>query len=206
MPVFKAVSGSYWNWKDFRNLVNYAAMGKDGTPNVCGAQGVLLGTPGSMYSQMEDVKKQFRKEKNRKALHYILSFSREEEAYIGVNEALRIGYLVAGFFLGFQVVFGIHTDTESLHIHFIVNCTSYENGLAFDMGPAKLQELKEYINAAVWEYYLRSLPEEERREIVCRKAGQMVEMDIRSPGPAGREGTCSAGDSRRGNKRLFSRL
>lgn len=184
MLVFKAVSGDYKTGNDLRNLVNYAAMGKDGTANVCGAQGVLLGEPDGMYRQMEDVKKQFHKERNRQGMHYVLSFSGEEEKYIGVNEALRIGYAVADFFRGWQVVFGIHTDTDNLHIHFVVNGTSYETGKAFDMGPAGLQEVKEYIKAVVWNYYVRSLLERERREAVCRKAGTMVEINICSPGYA----------------------
>lgn len=206
MLVFKAVSGDYKTGNDLRNLVNYAAMGKDGTANVCGAQGVLLGEPDSMYCQMEGVKKQFHKERNRQGMHYVLSFSGEEEKYIGVNEALRIGYAVADFFCGWQVVFGIHTDTDNLHIHFIVNCTSYETGRAFDMDPAGLREVKEYIKAVAWNYYVRSLPEGERREAVCRKAGAMVEIPICSPGSAGDPEACSTGDSRRGNKRLFGRL
>lgn len=73
MPVFKAVSGDYKTGNDLRNLVNYAAMGKDGTQNQCGAQGVFLGEPDSMYRQMEDVKKQFHKEGNRQGMHYVLS-------------------------------------------------------------------------------------------------------------------------------------
>lgn len=205
MLVFKAVSGDYKTGNDLRNLVNYAAMGKDGTANVCGAQGVLLGEPDSMYCQMEGVKKQFHKERNRQGMHYVLSFSGEEEKYIGVNEALRIGYAVADFFRGWQVVFGIHTDTDNLHIHFIVNGTSYENGKAFEMDPAGLREVKEYIKAVVWNYYVRSLPEGERRETVCRKGGAMVEIPICSPVSAGNPEACSTGDSRRGNKRLFER-
>ena len=207
MPVFKAVSGDYKTGNDLRNLVNYAVKGKDGVYNVYGAQGVLIGDADSMYRQMEEVKKYFRKESGHQAMHYILSFSGEEMEYIGVREALQIGYAFAGCcFLGWQVVFGIHTDTDSLHVHFIVNSTSYENGRAFDMGPAGLQEAKEYVKAAVRSYYIRSLPEEERRETVCRKAGAMVEIPICSPASAEKPGTCSAGDSRRGNKRLFERL
>lgn len=206
MLVFKAVSGDYKTGNDLRNLVNYAAMGKDGTANVCGAQGVLLGEPDFMYCQMEGVKKQFHKERNRQGMHYVLSFGGEEREYIGVNEALRIGYAVADFFRGWQVVFGIHTDTGNLHIHFVVNGTSYETGRAFDMDPAELQEVKEYIKAVVWNYYVGSLPERERREAVYMKAGTMVEIPICSPGYAGTPGVYSAVDSRMVNKRLFERL
>lgn len=206
MSVFKAVNRDYKTGEDLEKLVSYAVMGRDGTANVYGAQGVLLGEPDGMYRQMEDVKKQFHKERNRQGMHYVLSFSGEEEKYIGVNEALWIGYAVADFFRGWQVVFGIHTDTDNLHIHFVVNGTSYENGRAFEMGPAGLQEVKEYIKAVVWNYYAGSLPEGERLETVCRKAGAMVEVNICSPCSAENPETCSTGDSRRGNKRLFGRL
>lgn len=207
MPVLKAVNKPYKTAQDLKNLINYAVKGKEAADGGYGAQGVLKGEAESMYCQMEGVKKYFRKENKRQALHYVLSFSGEEMEYIGIREALEIGYAFAGCCcLGWQVVFGIHTDTDSLHVHFIVNSTSYENGRAFDMGPAGLQEAKEYVKAAVQSYYIRSLPEEERRETVCRKAGAMVEIPICSPASAEKPGTCSAGDSRRGNTRLFERL
>lgn len=176
MPVFKAVNKVYQKGSDFRNLVLYAANGKTGGENECGAQGVLLGDADSMYSQMEDVKKYFRKEDNRQALHYVLSFSMEEMKYIGTGEVLEIGYHVAGyFFTGWQTVFWVHDDTDNLHIHFVVNGTSYEDGRAFDMGPAGLQEIKQYVNVLGWHYYMKSLPEEERREIMFKKIGVMAE-------------------------------
>lgn len=111
MPVLKAVNKVYQKGSDFRNLVLYAANGKTGGENECGAQGVLLGDADSMYSQMEEVKKYFRKEDKRQVLHYVLSFSMEEMKYIGTGEALEIGYRVAGyFFTGWQTVFWVHDD------------------------------------------------------------------------------------------------
>ena len=176
MPVFKAVNKAYRDGSDFRNLVLYAVNRETGETNVCGAQAVMLGDADSMYGQMEEVKRYFRKEDKRQALHYVLSFSKGEMEYIGIREALEIGYSVAGyFFTGWQTVFGIHTDTDNLHIHFVVNGTSYEDGRAFDIGPAGLQEIKEYVNVLGWHYYMESLPEEERREIMFRKIRAMAE-------------------------------
>lgn len=49
MSVFIAVNGDYKTKDDLRNLVSYAVMGKDGTMNIHGAQGVLRGEPDGMY-------------------------------------------------------------------------------------------------------------------------------------------------------------
>lgn len=68
-----------------------------------------------------------------------------------------------------QAVFGVHGDTDDLHIHFAVNCTSYEDGKAFEMSPSRLGEMKHYAEFLVWCCRLRSLPEEERRELVFRQ-------------------------------------
>lgn len=172
MPVLKAVNESYQKEEDLKNLVNYAVKGKDGAYNVYGAQGVLIGDAEDMYRQMDEVKKYFRKEGGRQAMHYILSFSREEMGYI-----LWIGYAFAGYcFLGWQAVFGVHTDTGSLHIHFIVNTTSYENGRAYGIGPGGLEEMKQYADVLVWNCYIASLPEEGRREAVLRGIEAVAEI------------------------------
>ena len=97
--------------------------------------------------------------------------------YIGTQKALWIGYAFAGYcFLGWQAVFGVHTDTESLHIHFIVNTTSYENGRAYGIGPGGLEEMKQYADVLVWNYYIAGLPEEGRREAVLRGVKAMAEI------------------------------
>lgn len=175
MPVLKAVNEPYRKKEDLKNLVNYAVQRKDGAYNAYGAQGVLMGDAEGMYRQMEGVKKYFRKETGRQAMHYVLSFSREEMEYIGTREALWIGYAFAKYcFPGWQAVFGVHDNTDSLHIHFIVNTTSYENGRAYGMGPGGLEEMKGYEYILVWNCCVAGLPEEERREAVLRKIGTVA--------------------------------
>lgn len=176
MPVLKAINKPYTGRKDLKNLVNYAVKGKDGTLNAYGAQGVLVGNADGMYCQMEWIKKYFHKERGRQAMHYILSFNEKEMGYIGVGEAQQIGYAFADYcFRGWQVVFGIHTDTDSLHIHFIVNTTSYENGCACGKGQGDLEEMKQYADVLVWNRYAASLPEKKRQEAVLRKVGIVAE-------------------------------
>ena len=168
MPIFKAVNECYKGERDFRNLVFYSVY-KNGTVNLCGAQAVLMGDVQGMYRQMMDVKKYFHKENSRQALHYILSFSEEEENYIKPMEALRIGYAVAACFPKWQVVFGVHEDTDNLHVHFVVNCTSFVDGKAFGMSLVQLMERQKYVGILAEHCYEMSLPIEERRKRMFRR-------------------------------------
>jgi len=166
MSVFKAVNGKYNTKGDLKRLLCYAVNPEHCTQNIVGAQGLLLGDGMSMYQQMWKVKEYFHKEDKRQALHYILSFSKEEEKYIEPEEALRIGYEVAHYFQRWQVVFGVHTNTEHLHIHFVVNCVSYEDGKCISIGIMQLQEIQSYARNRVQQYYLQSLPAEKKMDAI----------------------------------------
>ena len=59
------------------------------------------------------------------------------------ERGMEIGYIVAGYFTGWQIVFGIHTNEEHLHIHFVMNTVSYENGLKFSYGIREFQDIRD---------------------------------------------------------------
>ena len=169
MPIFKAVNEKYHTEKDMKNLVNYAIRTDKCMEEIYGAQGIMLGTAREMSGQMKDIRQYYHKSTKRFALHFILSFSREEEKFIGLKEALEIGYLMAECFQGWQVVFGVHTDTDNLHIHFVVNTTSYENGKSISIGIQSLQMLQAAARNIVNSDYAETLPEEEKMEWVMNR-------------------------------------
>lgn len=171
MPILEAVNNKYYTHDDLWNLINYATKDEHCTENVYGAQGTTKSETEIMYQQMLYVKKYFHKEEGRQALHYILSFSNDEEEYIGIQEALEIGYKIADCFRGWQVVFGVHTNTEHLHIHFVVNNTSYENGKSFSMGVQGLNQIQAIAKNIVLNYRLKSLPKEERGRCFLESLG-----------------------------------
>lgn len=174
MPIFKAVNESYKTTTDLHNLICYVVRESHCIGNLCGAQGLRVGTGANMYEQMYEIKKYFRKEDKRQALHYILSFSEEEEKYIGIREAMQIGYEVANFFQGWQVVFGVHTNSERLHIHFVVNGTSYENGRGFSMDLQLLQRVPAFVRGRIWDYYYETLSEEEKKQAIYKRLEEMA--------------------------------
>jgi len=72
--------------------------------------------------EMMEVKKFYEKPDGRAALHGIISLDAEES---DVNNASRLMQLcdavMKEVFPNHQVIYGVHTNTENLHIHFIVN-------------------------------------------------------------------------------------
>lgn len=149
MSVFKIMYNKYGDIQDLKNLVNYAIKPEHCIEGIYGAQGVLKGNSDEMYRQMYEIKNYFNKKNGRQALHFILSFSKEEEKFIGLREALEIGYAVAGYFAGWQIVFGVHTNENHLHIHFAMNTVSYVNGLKFSIGIGELQKIKKWIEEMI---------------------------------------------------------
>lgn len=143
----------YNRMEDLEHLVNYVVREDKCIEGVYGAQGLLKGSPEEMFQQMYDIKSVYYKKTGRQAKHFVLSFSKEEERFIGVWEAQRIGYMVASYFDKWQVVFGIHTDTDNLHIHFILNTVSYVDGLKFTMNLPELRMLGKKIEDLIWQIY-----------------------------------------------------
>lgn len=154
MPILKAINKQYTSNRDLKNLVLYAVRADKCFNQNYGAQGIIKGTAEEMYQQMMIVKRYFRKKSGRQSLHYVLSFDTNESEYIGIQEAMEIGYRLAEYLHGFQIVFGIHTDTDDLHMHFIINSVSYINGKKINMGPTELQWMKNMVQQMVKGYSL----------------------------------------------------
>ena len=74
-----------------------------------------------------------------KLVHMVISFpvnthlSDEQIMYAGQAVAVYIGER-------FQVVFGVHLDEESRHIHFVINPVSFVNGEVYKPNTTKLRE------------------------------------------------------------------
>lgn len=155
MCVVKIVNKEYATQKDLYNLVNYAIMPEHCICGLYGTQGLLKADVATMTIAMSMVKNVYGKTKCRQALHCIVSFSNEEMQFINANSALYIGYEVAFFFNDCQVVFGVHDNEDNLHIHFVINTTSYKDGKQYAIGPAGLYKLKSAVENIVRKYIPR---------------------------------------------------
>ena len=75
---------------------------------------------------MEATQKAFLKEDGNRLIHFIISFS-ETESY-SKYDALTIAHQTALLFPDHQIIFGVHSGTDNIHIHFMINSVSFVDG------------------------------------------------------------------------------
>lgn len=152
MLIVKVRNEPYQKETDLQNLIKYT-FGSHCECGLYGAQGLLVGTADEMYADIMDEKKEFSKDGGRMAVHIIVSFDKDMMEYIDTMTALQIGYdICAACFPGFQVIFGIHDNTDNLHIHFAVNTVSYYTGNKFSKSVYDLWNMKKEIGCIVYSY------------------------------------------------------
>ena len=165
MPILKIVEESYSNKNAVVNVINYICQG----PYI-GGLGV---NPECAALQMSLVKYVWYKTEGRQVRHFIVSFADNESA--DLDGLIAYGYAIANYYYekGFQVVFGVHTNTEHQHIHFAVNTVNFRNGYMYGDVWSDAGLLRKYIQDLMpqWTVILRT--EKSNR---WRKTRQGVEI------------------------------
>ncbi len=63
--------------------------------------------------------------------------------------AYILGWQIAAYYAHrYQIVFGVHENTENLHIHFVFNTVSFVDGLKYN----NMDKLNAYVNKTYNEY------------------------------------------------------
>lgn len=104
--------------------------------------------------QMKAVKKNFKKLSGIQVWHYILSFPFPPNSE-NTFTAYKIGIeIINTCFCDYQTIFGVHEDTDNIHIHFLINSVSFRDGRKWHMTIQENILLKEYIENIANEYFL----------------------------------------------------
>ena len=150
MPILKIVEESYSNKDAMVNVINYICRGP-----FIGGLGV---NPNCAALQMSLVKYVWYKTGGRQVRHFIVSFAGNEST--DPDELMAYGYAIANYYYekGFQVVFGVHTNTGHLHIHFAMNTVNFRNGYMYGDGWSDAGLLPKYIQDLMprWAVILRT--------------------------------------------------
>lgn len=79
--------------------------------------------------QMHFVKEAWNAVDGRQMYHFIVSFCDKELYSIDIDDAIGLAESICNY-LGDerQIIYGIHLDTDNLHIHFAMNTVSYRDG------------------------------------------------------------------------------
>ena len=146
--VIKCLDEFYPEDRDITKLCKYIAgeCPKKEKVRYCKGRGVPS-EPEKAANRMIQIQKHYGKATQRRIYHYIVSFPEETDDVNGVVVAAE---RVAGnFFETNQVYYGVHEDTDDLHIHFAVNAVSYRDGKKWHSSKKEFEILKDQIRNEV---------------------------------------------------------
>ena len=131
-----------------RNALAYCLQPLKTNPELCYVQGPYADGPidsDSVYGSFLNIKNEYGKEEGRQYFHTVISFPKNEK--ISPEQALDFGIeFAAKQYAGYQCAMAVHTDKDHLHVHFIINSVSYNDGKKFDLNRKKLKNDKEVCN------------------------------------------------------------
>lgn len=123
------------------------------------------------YEDFIQVKKLFGKESGRLYIHFIQSFSPDENITPETANEIARRLLSHPIFKGFQIVMATHTDTPHIHTHFIINSVNAETGRKWHISSQDLQSLKDFSDELCREYGL-SVIDNEKKEKGHKSSGE----------------------------------
>ncbi|MBR4027747.1 MAG: relaxase/mobilization nuclease domain-containing protein [Lachnospiraceae bacterium] len=150
MSILKFVNGKNRGVYALRKSITYVLNPEKTKPYLKGGYGVNLETASR---DMETVQHLFGKTSGRRYIHYVLSFDK------GVSENIvyQLAEVCTSYYADFQSVWEIHTNTENLHIHVIMNSVNFRTGAKYSQSKAELQQFKNYLNSVLESYGLNTI-------------------------------------------------
>lgn len=121
------VNEGYCFDSDIRRLINYVVRDKKTQDEVrhWGTRGLPMDIKRAVRF-IKETQKMMGKAQGRRMNHIVISFRNKE---LDIGTVCEIAEVLADFFFKeYQLVYGIHEDTEHKHIHFAINTLSYETG------------------------------------------------------------------------------
>lgn len=134
MPNIVIVQNDYPDLASLSRVVNYAE-----SSGIIGGYGL---DPYHAFSQMKMVKACFHKPDGILLIHFFITFTTAEAFRISVDEILDIGFQTGQLFGEFQMVYGVHFDSNYMHLHVVMNTVSFVDGHKYSRGRAGFLNLK----------------------------------------------------------------
>ena len=90
--------------------------------------------PEHAYQQMMMVKKAFHKTGGVQLKHFFVSLSNRDMERAGIDDLLRLGFQIGKKLGEYQLAYGVHMNTNHLHLHCVMNTVSFVDGHKFSAG------------------------------------------------------------------------
>lgn len=137
MPNLLIVRNSYLDLGSVQRLLNYVLR----TP----FYGGYAIDPEQAYDQMRLVKEAYHKTEGVQLKHFLLTFSHEEMMHLDFKDLLELGFQVGKVLERYQIVYCIHLDSDYIHMHFVMNTVSFEDGKKYSDGLVGFQRIKDFL-------------------------------------------------------------
>lgn len=136
-----------YNDKDaIKNVPEYI-VSYSKTFGVVGGNGIL---PDCVADTMSLINNVYGIHNGKQILHFIVSFSKCEN--VSVDNAKEIAEKICCIFMNYCIVYGVHQDTDELHIHFGVNPINRYNLRKLKFTRSDKYNLKRMINNILMDY------------------------------------------------------
>lgn len=121
----KIIDGNYTNEDADYNVIRYALRHSNESP--IGGTAVYPIDVEQANTQFNNIKKRFGKLDGRKIFHLCLSYpdNTSETKTKALADAKKLSESIGSHF---QNVYGLHEDTDNIHVHFAINSVDYTNG------------------------------------------------------------------------------
>lgn len=150
--TIKFVNHPYDKPGDLQNLLQYAMTDKR-TGTWCEYAGGINTSPFYALNEMMYVKKFFRKTGGRQLRHIIVSPDTKYNFRLTPQDLYFIALRISAYYSKqYQIVFGVHTDTNNIHIHFIMNTVSYIDGFMYSGNKADMNSFKVFAEGEIIDY------------------------------------------------------
>ena len=136
MPNVIVTRNSYPDAVALENVIHYVldkAVVRGGYAVDCGSYAAL--------EQMLFVKQAFHKTDALQLKHFFITFADNEMDLTDFDELLRLGLAVGQCFKEYQMVYGVHLDGSHVHMHFVMNTTSFVDGYQYSGGLSMFNRL-----------------------------------------------------------------
>ena len=150
--VIKIHNQYYKKDKDIKNLLMYISGESKTKEKVryCGCRG-LPKKPEKATEKIIQIQKLYNKDNRRRVYQIMVSFP---EVMKDVNcVKIIVENIAAMIYEGYQVYYGIHEDTENLHIHYAINAVSYKDGRKWHKNKKEFYEMQKEIMECIQEIY-----------------------------------------------------
>lgn len=144
MPNLVVVENNYPDAAALRRLLNYVMRS--------GMVGGYAVDPACAFQQMAAIKEAFHQQEGKQLFHFLITLLHSEAYRVSVEELLQLGFQVGRLFKEYQLVYAVHLDASHVHLHFVMNTVSFEDGHKYSDGLGGFWQLR----AMLWQRFPKS--------------------------------------------------